>query len=116
MGKKYVVNGAQLECSMGAAPGNLMVTPGRTVSLGGKPLANIMDHKPGVNLPGPFPGPCKAIPPTPAGPVPCPMPVCPAPWIGGKTDVMAENFPALLEDGKLMCALGGMITVKNSGQ
>lgn len=124
MSKEYVVMGAQLECTMGAAPSNLVVLPQHRVQLGGKFKANIGDCKPMVNV-LPF-GMCKSMTnPTVAAAtaaamgvltqMPC-TPVCAA-WIGGKTDVLVDGMPALMKGDKAVCSLGaGMIEVKNSGQ
>ena len=45
-----VVNGAVLMCSFGMAPSNLVVLPVNRVLSGNQPAANIMDHKPMVNI------------------------------------------------------------------
>ena len=45
-----VVNTAQLMCTMGMAPGTLVVLPVNRVMSGNQPAANIMDHKPMVNI------------------------------------------------------------------
>jgi hypothetical protein len=109
MSKEYVVNGAQLECTLGVAPSKLVILPQHQVQLRGKNRANIGDAKPFVNI-LPF-GVCKITSP----PKPC-TPVC-VMWIGGKPDVLIEGLPALLNSDKLACATGGgMITIKDSGQ
>jgi hypothetical protein len=116
--------GAQLECTMGAAPSNLIVLPQHRVQLGGKFKANIGDCKPFVNV-LPF-GTCKSM----ANPavasataaamgvltqMPC-TPTC-SMWLGGKTDVLLDGIPALMTGDKAVCPLGaGMIEVKQSGQ
>lgn len=124
MGKEYVVMGARLECSMGTAPSNLIILPQHRVQLKGKFRGNIGDAKPMVNV-LPF-GMCKSMAnPTVASataaamgaltPMPC-TPACSV-WIGGKTDVLVDNMPALLNTDKAVCPLGaGMITIKDSGQ
>jgi len=118
MSREYVVQTAQIECNHGTTPSNLIVTPGRTVFMTGKPRANISDGKGMTNV-MPF-GMCSS--PTNPGviaamgsPVPC-TPTCVA-WIGGKTDVLIQGMPALMTNDKAVCPLGvGMITIKDSGQ
>jgi len=123
MGKEYVVMGATLECSMGNANSKLIVLPVHRVQLKGKFRANIGDGKPFVNVP-PF-GMCQSMSnPAVASataaasgvltPMPC-TPVCTM-WIGGKTDVLVDNLPALLNSDKLVCSFAGMIKITDSGQ
>ena len=54
-----VASGAMLTCSFGAAPGTLTVLPAGRVNADGVPMANIMDHKPNVNI-APF-GMCTSL-------------------------------------------------------
>jgi len=106
---EYVVDGAQLKCSLGVVPSNLVVLPQHRVELKEKNRANIGDAKPFVNI-LPF-GACKITSP----PKPC-TPAC-AMWIGGKADVLIQGLPALLNCDKLVCSAGGgIITVNDSGQ
>lgn len=119
-----VVNGAMLQCSFGAAPGSLIVLPTNLVNAGGQPAANIMDHKPMVNIPT-F-GMCSA-PANPAviaataaklgvfTPVPC-VPATTAPWIPGSPTVMIGKMPAIQSSCQLMCMWAGVITVSQPGQ
>ena len=103
-----VVNNAVTKCSMGLAPGSLIVVPANKVMCGNQPAANIMDHAPMVNI-MPF-GMCKS----PANPVVAaaalgvltPMPYIPAtaaPWTPGALTVMIGNQPALDSTSKWMC-------------
>lgn len=119
-----VVASAQLVCSMGMAPSALMVLPVNRVMSGNKPAANIMDHKPMVNI-LPF-GMCRS----PANPtvaaataaalgVLTPMPCIPntvAPWVPGATQVLLGNMPSLDNTCKLMCMWAGVIQVTMPGQ
>jgi len=119
-----VVNGAQMMCSMGAAPSALVVLPLNRVMSGNQPAANIMDHKPMVNV-LPF-GVCMS----PANPtvaaataaamgVLTPMPCIPAtmsPWMPGSPTVLLGNQPAVNNTCKLMCNWGGVIQVVMPGQ
>ena len=119
-----VVNTAQLMCSMGMAPGTLMVLPLNRVMSGNQPAANIMDHVPMMNI-MPF-GMCRspANPMVAAAtaaalgvltPMPC-IPNTPAPWIPGAPTVLLGNMPALDNTCKLMCMWAGVITVVMPGQ
>lgn len=119
-----VVNTAQLACSFGAAPSALTVLPVNRVKCGNQPAANIMDHKPNVNI-MPF-GMCAAptnpqvIAATSAAlgvftPQPC-VPVTPAPWVPGALTVNIANQPALDNVSKCNCTWLGIISVVMPGQ
>ncbi len=111
--------GALLKCSMGVAPSPLVVLPANKVMAEGPPAANIMDHKPMVNI-MPF-GMCMS----PANPVVAaataaamgvltPMPCIPAtaaPWIAGAPTVLIGNIPALNNTSKCMCNWAGVIMI-----
>ncbi|GAC21715.1 DUF4280 domain-containing protein [Paraglaciecola arctica] len=115
--------GASLMCTMGVAPSSLVVLPQNKTIAESKPAANIMDHKPFVNI-LPF-GMCKS-PANPAvaaataaalgvlTPMPC-TPVTPGPWTPGSATVMIANFPALNNSSKCMCAFAGVISITNPG-
>src|SRR5688572_33364864 len=106
----HVCNGALLQCSFGAAPSTFVVLPINRVLTSNQPAANIMDHKPMVNV-MPF-GVCSSpANPTVAAataaalgvltPMPC-VPNTPAPWVpGAPTDLLA-NPPSLNDTSKLM--------------
>ena len=119
-----VVNTAQLMCSMGMAPSALVVLPLNRVFSGNQPAANIMDHKPMLNI-LPF-GMCRS----PANPVvaaataaamgvltpmPC-IPATPAPWGPGAPTVLLANMPSLDNTCKLNCMWAGVISVVSPGQ
>jgi len=118
-----VATGASLMCSMGVAPGTLMVLPLNRTMAEGKPAANIMDHKPFVNI-MPF-GMCRS-PANPAvaaataaalgvlTPMPC-TPMTAAPWTPGSPTVLIANFPALNNSSKCMCSFAGVISITNPG-
>lgn len=120
----HVCMGAMLQCSFGAAPSSLIVLPANRVITSNKPAANIMDHKPLVNI-MPF-GMCSSLAnPTVAAataaalgaltPMPC-VPVTPAPWIVGSPTVLLANIPSLQNSSMLMCNWGGAIQVTMPGQ
>ena len=110
-------------CSFGTAPSSLIVLPAGRPMLP-TPAANIMDHKPLVNIP-PF-GMC-TTPTNPAvaaataaamgvlTPVPC-VPNTQTPWAPGSPMVMVSNIPALNAASKCICLWAGVIQVTNPGQ
>jgi hypothetical protein len=116
--------GASLKCSFGMAPSSLVVLPLNRTLTSNVPAANIMDHKPLVNI-MPF-GACNSPSnPTVAAataaalgvltPMPC-VPVTPAPWVAGAPTVLIANMPALNSTSTLMCAWGGVIQIVMPGQ
>ncbi|MDD2734872.1 MAG: DUF4280 domain-containing protein [Desulfuromonadaceae bacterium] len=119
-----VVSGAMLMCTMGVAPSSLTVLPTNKVMCGNMPAANIMDHKPNVNI-MPF-GMCisPANPQVAAAtaaamgvltPQPC-VPVTTAPWIVGAPTVLIANQPALNNSSTCMCTWTGVISITYAGQ
>ena len=120
---QQVVSGACLFCSFGAAPGTLNVLPVNRAQAT-TPAANIMDHKPMVNIAS-F-GMCSS-PANPAvaaataaklgvfTPMPC-VPATVSPWTPGAPTVLIANMPALNNTSTCMCMWGGVIQVTNPGQ
>lgn len=119
---KFVTNGALLQCSFGMAPSPLTVVGMRPMNQN-MPMANIMDFAPMVNI-KPF-GMCKSMsnPQVAAAtaaamgvltPMPC-IPVITAPW-NPAAQVKVCQLPALLDNGKCICAWGGQISVNFPGQ
>jgi len=115
-----VCMGASMQCSFGVAS-SLVVLPANRVLAGVLPVANIMDHKPVVNIP-PF-GMCnsptnpatKRPPPVFFTPAPC-VPNTTTPWAPGSPTVLIGNIPALNNSSKLMCVWGGVIQILAPGQ
>ncbi len=119
---KFVCTGAMLQCSFGLAPSTLSIIDPMRPKVQNKPMGNIMDNKPMVNI-APF-GMCQSMAnPQVASataaacgvltPMPC-VPVIVAPWApGGKA--MISNMPALLDNCKCMCSWGGNISVTMPG-
>jgi hypothetical protein len=114
-----VVMGDNLMCTMGAAPTPIVVAPANRVLAENKPMANILDFKPFVNI-VPF-GVCMSLanPATAAltsaalgvlTPGPC-TPAPAAPWAPGSPTVMVANAPALNSTSKCICSFGGQISV-----
>jgi len=117
------VTGASVMCTMGLAPGTLVVTNQMTCLAEGKPVATINDSAGIVNI-----TPCgmctsMANPVVAAAtaaalgvltPQPC-IPATVGAWIcPGK--VLVSNKPILTQDGKLICSYGGSISIINPGQ
>ena len=118
-----VCNSALLQCSFGAAPSTLIVTPENKTVTSGMPVATIMDYVPMKNI-MPF-GMCNStanpqvIAATAAklgvfSPMPC-VPAIVAPWVPGCPTVLISNKPALNKDSVVMCLWAGVIQIKNSG-
>lgn len=105
-----VVMGAQCMCTMGAAPSQLSILPSK-VSINNKPAANILDIKPGVNIP--IFGTCTSKV-TPAGPGPC-TPMSAGTWTPGKPNILINGKPSINNSSKLMCAFGGVVSILYSG-
>ncbi len=121
---EQVCMGATLKCSFGMAPSSLVVLPLNRVMTSNQPAANIMDHKPMVNI-MPF-GACQSManPQVAAAtsaamgvltPMPC-IPVTTSPWAPGASNVMIANQPALDTPSKLMCQWAGVIEIQMAGQ
>jgi hypothetical protein len=119
-----VVNGAQLQCTFGAAPSTLVVLPANRRMTNNQPAANIMDYVPMMNI-MPF-GMCMS-PTNPQvaaataaalgvlTPQPC-IPMTSSPWTPGSPTVMLANQPALNDTSMCMCNWAGVITIVNPGQ
>ena len=106
-----VCMGAIMTCSFGVTPSSLIVIRPKILA-GIMPMANIMDNKPMVNI-LPF-GMCNSAAnpatkrPAPVffTPAPC-TPVIAAPWVPGVPKTLVDNMPALDQNCKLICTLGG---------
>ena len=119
-----VCAGALMKCVFGMTPAPLVVLPVNRVLITNLPMANIMDHKPIVNIP-PF-GMCTSLanPAVAAAtaaalevltPMPC-MPVTISPWIPGYPKVLVAKMQALNNKCKLMCMWAGLIQITTPGQ
>jgi hypothetical protein len=119
-----VCMGAMMKCSFGMAPSSLVVLPINRVFTQQVPDANIMDHKPMVNI-MPF-GMCMSLAnPTVAAataaalgvltPMPC-IPNTQAPWVIGAPTVLLGNQPTLDNISKLMCMWAGVIEFVTPGE
>lgn len=119
----YVTAGAALKCSFGDQTCSLKVIDHK-VSIKGQPQANVTDSKPNINIP-PF-GKCSSMTnPTVAAAtaanqgrlkeMPC-VPAISGTWLGGKTNVLIDGAPALLNSSKLCCNWRGQISIEDCGQ
>ncbi len=105
-------------CTHGAAPSNIVVPPLNRTMVENKPMANIMDAKPFMNI-LPF-GVCMSLAnPATASltaaalgvltPGPCtPSTVA---WMPGSPTVLVANMPAANSTSKCICMFGGQISV-----
>lgn len=121
---KAVVTGAVCKCSEALGVSNYVATASK-VKIGGVPVGNIQGSAGMSNIP-PM-GMCKSManPQVAAAtaaafgvltPQPC-IPNLPGnPWTGCQSKVKFGGVPALTEDGCLMCAYGGSITISSAGQ
>src|SRR5215203_4299241 len=116
-----LVAGAQTMCSFGLAPSTLMVTPEKRILVENRPVANITDIKPFVNV-LPF-GLCTSL----ANPITAAQtaaalgvltpgactPVTVAPWTPGAPTALTGSIPTLTQMSMCNCAYGGVITITN---
>ena len=119
-----VVSGAVLMCSFGVAPSSLVVLPVNRVMSGNQLAANIMDHKPMVNI-QPFamcitPSNPQVAAATSAAlgvltPQPC-IPMTQTPWVPGAPTVLIGNLPAVDNTCTCNCLWGGVVSVVVPGQ
>lgn len=113
-----VTNGAIIKCMFGMVPDIMIVEPPSQTSCLGQPVATINHHEPMVNIPT-F-GMCTspANPEIDADPlhlpVPC-VPVTPAPWLPGCETASSCGIPLLTAEGKLICDMGGEISIVDPG-
>lgn len=118
-----VASGATMTCSFGASPGTLTVLPANRVQADGMPMANVLDHKPNVNI-APF-GMCSSLSnPQVASatsaaqgvltPQPC-IPVTSTPWAPGAARVVVGGAPALTSDSTCQCMWLGTVTITKPG-
>lgn len=119
-----VVNGAQLMCTFGTSPSNLVVLPINQVLSENQPEATIQDYIPMVNI-QPF-GMCMspANPQVAAAtaaamgvltPQPC-IPATSSPWTPGSIPVGISSKVALNNISMCTCMWAGVITITDPGQ
>ena len=106
MARKYVVEGAQLECTLGTSPGKITVLSQQKLTIQGKLKATDKDKL----LEPPFFGSCTCKSPNP----PC-IPALQEWQIPGKkTSMGSKTF--VMDDSKIQCSQGGLITIKDVNQ
>ena len=120
---QFVVMGAMLSCSFGAAPATLIPSASSKVMVEGRPAGVITDIAPGSNIP-PFAMCSSLANPTVAAatsaalgvltPMPC-IPTVAGPWIPAAPKTMLGKVPALVSGSMCTCAFGGVIQVTNPG-
>lgn len=99
-----VCMGAMCQCTQGASPTPLTVTSQQIRTIAGMLVATVKDNLPGANI-TPF-GACAA-----SG-APC-APALPGPWAPGSTIDSIMNLPVLTAASKLVCTVGGEISISN---
>ncbi len=104
MGRKYVLDGAIVECNMGMAPAKLVVVTNQRVKIQGKFKATHMDR-----LVSPTFIQCK-LKPTPGGFLPCTPILLPWQKTAKKTNLRGM-LKFIYDDSYCMCGTGGKITV-----
>jgi hypothetical protein len=118
-----VLAGAQLICSFGALPAALVVLPHARVQIEGRPVANVMDHAPIVNIPSFGLCHCPANPAVAAAtaaamgaptPAPC-VPATATPWAPGVPTVLAGGLPVVSNVCLCACTWGGSVTIALPG-
>lgn len=118
-----VVAGATVQCTMGMAPGQLLVTSQAMVLAGGRPVATVTDAAPMTNITPcgmctSLTNPQVAAATAAALGVLTPMPCIPAPagiWMCMGTPMVGRK-PALSTDATLNCAYGGCLRIVSPGQ
>lgn len=103
-GPAYIPRGTKSKCSKGSSENllNLPVDHGVAYTPGLEPLLNANDHKPGQHILKY--GFCAATK------LPC-SPVTPLAWINVNKKHILEGAPALIEQSKLTCVKGGVISI-----
>lgn len=112
----YVVANATLQCSFGTATSILTAPVSHGYYFKDKAVLNINDYKGVKNIVGFTMCTSRSNPLNVTTPTCACVPNIVAPWIDGKTDVLIENFPALLNKSTCVCAYLGKITVVKDGQ
>lgn len=106
-GKTFVVEGAELKCTMGVETSKLMLPGEHGIYIHDKKQATVMDFIPMVNI-GTFIT-CKVTK------MPC-VPVVVMPWINGRMDCTINGNPSLLSSSIAVCSCGGVIKITKDGQ
>ena len=109
MGKKYVLDGAMLQCNQGMKPAKLLVTQNQKVKIQGKFQATDKE----TQVPETF-GLCK-LKPSGNSYLPC-IPAL-QPWTKtAQKSTLGSGKKFLFEDSECMCATGGKVTIIQHAQ
>lgn len=123
MGSPVAVAGGVMMCSFGLAPSTLNALPIPRVMVEGRPVADITNVAPGLNLP-PF-GMCSSLanPMVAAAtaaalgvltPMPC-LPAVVGTWLPKAPQTLVAGKPVLVGGSTCNCAYGGVITLLMAG-
>ncbi len=110
MGKKYVVDGATLSCSLGVCKTKLIVPAHRHIYMTGKRMANKLDVNLVEHCIGSF-GFCRRSSPPPV----CTFNIL-LPWQDTQEDVFGAKQDGVLETSWTCCIFGGRIKIVETGQ
>lgn len=110
MGKKYVVDGATLSCSLGSSTTKLKVPSHRHIYMTGKRMANKLDVNLIEHCIGSF-GVCSRSSPPPQ----CIFDIV-LPWQDTQEDVFGAKQDGVLETSWTYCVCGGKIKIVETGQ
>ena len=104
--RNYLVEGGQLQCTLGTAPGEMVVTSQQKLSIKKKLKATSEDK----TFKPPFFGSCKCSSPNP----PCAPTLQEWQLTSKKSKMGTKTF--VMSNSKILCTKGGEITVKDVGQ
>ena len=105
MSRKYVLDGACLQCTLGSAQGKLKVSSQSKLYTQGKKVATDKDKQVAPTF-----GDCKASSP----PVPCSPALQQWQKTSKKVGMGSKTF--VMEDSMIQCSKGGIITIKDHTQ
>lgn len=115
---KYVVEGAEINCSYGIGRSKIIKSDNEIVEYYNQAVVTIADNKPYINI---LPFPLCSSPMNPAviangmKPAKCNPKIC-LKWMNGKQDVHINGELALYNQCKLSCQYGGIIGIAHEGQ
>ncbi|MBQ9632762.1 MAG: DUF4280 domain-containing protein [Lachnospiraceae bacterium] len=120
---QFVISGANIMCSFGTTPAQLIATNNPTIMMDGRPVATLSDAAPMTNIPTfgmctSLANPQVAAATAAALGVLTPQPCIPATgsWIPSGSAVLMGGIPCVTQDCTCMCAYAGQISVVNPGQ
>jgi len=107
-GRKYVVDGAGIECGAGTSAGKLSLPNSHKMTINGKAVLNIKDNISMTNI-GSM-GSCKNKKNSPCIPAPSGQ------WQQDKSGLDIDGVPALLNTSIIPCGMGSVIKIVADGQ